>query len=372
MFDSCRGHSQTLYPSRFRSFRDPARARRDFLNSCFLNSPTAARWSGRTVATPSWARRMLASRLVWSGSVNSPGASSPRIVSEYGAAGTSRRAEGEGTHLQAANHVRLDNYWGTGRTEAFSDGVFAIAITLLILEINVPETAFDNLWRGIAEQWPSYLAYATSFITIGGIWLAHHGIFRRLQYANTPLMLINLLLLMAVSFLPFPTKLMAEAIHNPDAERAAVIFYGGSLLVISCLISALWGSVARDRHLLRPEVSAEGVQCDRTGNNPECRLLPRRYRAGATGTQDRRVRLSRHRHRGCAARTRRHDATTFNDVAVERRPPLVSRRDDLARVSCCRSRDRRLYDRRAACGRLLFPGPSRPSENARAAGDLGV
>ena len=200
---------------------------------------------------------MLASRLTWSGSVNSPGASSPRIVSEYGAAGTSRRAEGEGTHLQAANHVRLDNYWGTGRTEAFSDGVFAIAITLLILEISVPETAFDNLWRGIAEQWPSYLAYATSFITIGGIWLAHHGIFRRLQYANTSLMLINLLLLMAVSFLPFPTKLLAEAIHSPDAERAAVIFYGGSLLVISCLISALWGSVARDRHLLRPEVSAK-------------------------------------------------------------------------------------------------------------------
>ena len=200
---------------------------------------------------------MLASRLVWSGSVNSPGASSPRIVSEYGAAGTSRRAEGEGTHLQAANHVRLDNYWGTGRTEAFSDGVFAIAITLLILEISVPETAFDNLWRGIAEQWPSYLAYATSFITIGGIWLAHHGIFRRLQFANTSLMLINLLLLMAVSFLPFPTKLLAEAIHSPDAERAAVIFYGGSLLVISCLISALWGSVARDRHLLRPEVSAK-------------------------------------------------------------------------------------------------------------------
>ena len=68
-------------------------------------------------------------------------------------------------------------------------------------------------------------------------------------------MLVNLLLLMAVSFLPFPTSLMAEAIHNTDAERAAVIFYGGTLLVISSLLSALWGSVARDRHLLRPEVS---------------------------------------------------------------------------------------------------------------------
>lgn len=149
----------------------------------------------------------------------------------------------------------MESYWGTSRTEAFSDGVFAIAITLLILEVDVPETAFDNLWRGIFDQWPSYLAYATSFITIGGLWLAHHGMFRRLQYANTRLMLINLLLLMAVSFLPFPTKLMAEAIHNSDAERAAVIFYGGSLLVISSLLSAFWGSVALDRHLLKPQVS---------------------------------------------------------------------------------------------------------------------
>ncbi len=149
----------------------------------------------------------------------------------------------------------MESYWGTSRTEAFSDGVFAIAITLLILEVDVPETAFDNLWRGIADQWPSYLAYATSFITIGGLWLAHHGMFRRLQYANTRLMLINLLLLMCVSFLPFPTKLMAEAIHNSDAERAAVIFYGGSLLVISSVLGTLWGSVALDRHLLRPEVT---------------------------------------------------------------------------------------------------------------------
>ena len=149
----------------------------------------------------------------------------------------------------------MDTYWGTGRTEAFSDGVFAIAITLLILEVSVPEAAFDNLWRGIVDQWPSYLAYATSFITIGGLWLAHHGIFRRLQYANRQLMLINLLLLMAVSFLPFPTKLLAEAIDSSDAERAAVIFYGGSLLVISLLFSALWGAVARDRRLLRPKVS---------------------------------------------------------------------------------------------------------------------
>jgi uncharacterized membrane protein len=154
----------------------------------------------------------------------------------------------------------VKGYWDTGRTEAFSDGVFAIAITLLILEVNVPETAFDNLWRGILDQWPSYLAYVTSFLTIGGIWLAHHGLFRRLQYANRRLMVINLLLLMTVSFLPFPTKLMAEAIHDSDAERAAVIFYGGTLLVTSLLLSALWGSVTLDRHLLRPAVDENEVK----------------------------------------------------------------------------------------------------------------
>jgi uncharacterized membrane protein len=149
--------------------------------------------------------------------------------------------------------------WGTGRAEAFSDGVFAIAITLLILEVNVPEADFDNLWRGIVDQWPSYLAFATSFITIGGIWLAHHGIFRRLQYANGWVMRVNLALLMAVSFLPFPTKLLAEAIHETDAERAAVIFYGASLLVISLLLSALWQVIVRHRDLLKPEVSEDDV-----------------------------------------------------------------------------------------------------------------
>ena len=153
----------------------------------------------------------------------------------------------------------MANRWGTGRIEAFSDGVFAIAITLLVLDIRVPLTEFDNLWHGIANQWPAYLGYATSFLTIGGLWLAHHGVFRRLAYANDRVMQLNLLLLMAVSFLPFPTRLIAEAIHDTDAERAAVIFYGASLLTISILLSALWGAVVRDRRLLRPEVGNDEV-----------------------------------------------------------------------------------------------------------------
>jgi TMEM175 potassium channel family protein len=73
----------------------------------------------------------------------------------------------------------VDSLWGTGRTEAFSDGVFAIAITLLVLDLSVPETAFGDLWRGILHEWPAYFDFVTSFVTIGAIWLGHHGIFRR-------------------------------------------------------------------------------------------------------------------------------------------------------------------------------------------------
>jgi uncharacterized membrane protein len=153
----------------------------------------------------------------------------------------------------------MGSRWDTGRIEAFSDGVFAIAITLLVLDIRVPAAELDEPWRAIAGQWPAYLGYATSFLTVGGLWMAHHGMFRRLRFANGRLMQLNLLLLMAVSFLPFPTRLMAEAIQDAEAERAAVIFYGATLLVISGLLSAIWGVVARDRALLREGVTDEEV-----------------------------------------------------------------------------------------------------------------
>lgn len=158
--------------------------------------------------------------------------------------------------------------WETGRTEAFSDGVFAIAITLLVLDLAVPASEFNDLWRGIAHEWPGYLGYATSFLTIGAIWLAHHGIFGRLRYANSTVMRINLLLLMAVAFLPFPTRLMAQAIRDSDAERAAVVFYGASLFVTTALISVLWGAIVRDRNLLKPEVSDQEINAVTRAGTP--------------------------------------------------------------------------------------------------------
>lgn len=148
----------------------------------------------------------------------------------------------------------MASHWDTGRTEAFSDGIFAVAITLLVLDVNVPEGSMDHLLRAIVHEWPAYLGFATSFLTVGALWMAHHSMFRRLRYSNSALMRTNLLLLMAVSFLPYPTRLVAEAIGSESEERIAVVFYGLSLLVISVLFAVLWAIVMRNRELLKEEV----------------------------------------------------------------------------------------------------------------------
>jgi uncharacterized membrane protein len=145
--------------------------------------------------------------------------------------------------------------WDTGRTEAFSDGILAIAATLLVFDLNVPESMFHDIWGGFAHQWPSYLAFITSFITIGAIWLAHHGIFGRLRYVDQLTMRLNLLLLLVVCLLPFPTRVVGEAIRSKGAERGAVIVYGATLLAAAGLMAALWATIVRRRELLKPEVS---------------------------------------------------------------------------------------------------------------------
>jgi len=128
----------------------------------------------------------------------------------------------------------------TGRMEAFSDGVFAIAITLLVLEIGVPEGSGDDLWGALLDQWSSYLAYLVSFATIGAVWFAHTVITEALSGATSVLIRVNLLLLLVVAFLPFPTVLLSEYVGEPDAERIAVTVYGLNLLLASVLVSTLW------------------------------------------------------------------------------------------------------------------------------------
>jgi uncharacterized membrane protein len=115
--------------------------------------------------------------------------------------------------------------WTTSRVEAFSDGVFAIAITLLVLDIKVSASDFDHLARALLHQWPAYLSYVTSFLTVGSVWIAHHNLFTRLKYVDAALLRINMLLLMAAAFLPFPTGVLAEALNASNtAERAAIAF----------------------------------------------------------------------------------------------------------------------------------------------------
>ena len=147
----------------------------------------------------------------------------------------------------------------TGRLEAFSDGVFAIAITLLILDIGVSGNAGHDLLHAIGSLWPSYLAYVASFSTIGAAWLGHNAITEYLERADAAFVRLNLLLLLIVSFLPFPTRLVAEYISQDSAERVAVTFYGIVLVLATTMLLVLWRYAVRVK-LVRPDLADEEIE----------------------------------------------------------------------------------------------------------------
>jgi uncharacterized membrane protein len=147
----------------------------------------------------------------------------------------------------------------TGRMEAFSDGVFAIAVTLLVLDIAIPAGTGAHLLRSVARLWPSYLGYVVSFSTIGAIWLGHNAITDYLERADAGFLRRGLLLLLVVAFLPFPTKLFADFIREDRPERVAVTIYGISLLVASLLLLVLWRYTVHVR-LVRPDADDEELQ----------------------------------------------------------------------------------------------------------------
>ncbi|MCU0260713.1 MAG: TMEM175 family protein [Ilumatobacteraceae bacterium] len=138
----------------------------------------------------------------------------------------------------------------TARMEAFSDGVFAIAITLLVLEISLPED--ESIGHGLLTLWPSYVAYVTSFLTIGGVWLSHTLITEYLSSADAILLRLNLALLLMVSFLPFPSRLLAESMNDTEDARIVAPFYGLVLLALGILVSAMWRYGVR-AGLVRPD-----------------------------------------------------------------------------------------------------------------------
>jgi uncharacterized membrane protein len=143
----------------------------------------------------------------------------------------------------------------TARIEAFSDGVFAIAITLLVLEIRLPHPLppGETLAAALRHEWPSYLGFALSFGTIGVMWMNHHRLFGLVRRSDDWLLLLNTLLLLGVSFVPFPTAVLADHLQDAGA-RTAAIFYAGTFLGISFLFQALWRHCSRWGRLLGPEV----------------------------------------------------------------------------------------------------------------------
>lgn len=151
----------------------------------------------------------------------------------------------------------------TTRLEFFSDAVFAIAITLLVLEIHLPVTVDSEqsggLARALAGLWPNYLAYITSFLTIAIIWINHHNMFKMIRRADRSILLLNALLLMLITFLNFPTAVVAEYFQKPDAPTAAM-FYSGTQFVIGIFFTAMWWYVGRRPHLLEHGITKEQAQ----------------------------------------------------------------------------------------------------------------
>jgi uncharacterized membrane protein len=147
----------------------------------------------------------------------------------------------------------------TGRVEAFSDGVFAIAITLLILEIKIPKPSDGPLALQLLRQWPSYFAFLISFSFIGVMWMNHHRLFTHIKRCDDTLMVLNLLLLLGVTVVPFPTAVLATHLGYGD-QRTAALLYNGVYLFIAIVFNVLWRyAVSRDHHLLGKEVDAAGV-----------------------------------------------------------------------------------------------------------------
>jgi uncharacterized membrane protein len=158
----------------------------------------------------------------------------------------------------------------SGRAESFSDGVFAVAITLLIFNL-LPIASGSLSWRSLGAAWPQYAAYVVSFLTIGIMWMNHHTLFGHVTRIDRPLLVLNLLLLMGIVAIPFPTALVADHLTGPRSAGGSVaaVVYGVDMIVISLCYNAIWeylvrhaealGSVAT-RQLLRQSIPGLGVR----------------------------------------------------------------------------------------------------------------
>ncbi|HET7759369.1 MAG TPA: TMEM175 family protein [Gaiellaceae bacterium] len=142
----------------------------------------------------------------------------------------------------------------TARLETFADGVFAIAATLLILNVDAQiRDVTPNLGHRLVEIWPSYIAYAVSFVTIGIIWSNHHTVMGQLGRVNRTFLMLNVFLLLCVAFLPFPTRLVAENLRDRTELKPAALAYGATMTVMSICYLSLWLYAISERRLLRED-----------------------------------------------------------------------------------------------------------------------
>jgi len=150
----------------------------------------------------------------------------------------------------------------TGRIEAFSDGVFAIAVTLLVLDLHVPELKDGNtpayLFEALKMQWPGYIAFIISFFSIFIIWVNHHKVFKQIYKRNTGLMFANGLILFLVSLVSFPSALLARFFLT-DSKQLSVTIYTGLFVLINLAFNLLWRQATSDKKLLHPGISDAAV-----------------------------------------------------------------------------------------------------------------
>jgi uncharacterized membrane protein len=146
----------------------------------------------------------------------------------------------------------------SGRLEGFADGVFAIAATLLIIDVGLPNHFEQSLGRELLDIWPQYLAYAISFATIGIIWVNHHAVLAQVGRADRLFLFLNLGLLLTVAFIPFPTRILAEFVRTDDG-RAAALLYGVTMLAQSVTFLSVWFYASRGGRLLRPDADPRAV-----------------------------------------------------------------------------------------------------------------
>ncbi|RKN21448.1 DUF1211 domain-containing protein [Micromonospora musae] len=146
----------------------------------------------------------------------------------------------------------------TRRLTGFSDAVFAISSTLLVLDIRLP-AGTEHLGRDLLTLWPSYLAYAITFLLIGQTWVNHHLMFDHIRSIDRTILLLNTLLLLTAAFVPFTAETLARAFSSGQGERAATVFYGATFMVGAIFFNLIWHYARRGHRLLGDTITPEGA-----------------------------------------------------------------------------------------------------------------